>query len=65
MCISSISQRAKVAEKLGIDRCIKYDTRKGSQSARVLGKAVNAIVGATFIDSDDLATTLKVVIRLG
>jgi hypothetical protein len=64
--VSSIEQRKMVAQRTGIDRCIKYDTRPGGQSSSVLGKAVNAIVGATFVDSGaDIMAACKVMLHLG
>lgn len=64
--VSSIKQRATVAKRTGIDQCIKYDTRPGSHSLSVLGKAVNATVGATFVDSgSDITIACKVALRLG
>jgi hypothetical protein len=65
-CISSIEQRAKVARELGIDQCIKYGVREGARNSSVQGKAVNAIVGATFIDSGrDIVMAFKMIFRLG
>jgi dsRNA-specific ribonuclease len=63
--LGSFNQRAMVAQRTGIDRCIKYDDRPGSQSPRVLGKAVNAIIAAVFLDSKDITLALRVMVHLG
>jgi dsRNA-specific ribonuclease len=64
--LSNINQRAVVAERTGIDKCIKYSEKQGGRSSTVLGKAVNAIIGAVFLDCRrDLTVTLGVMLRLG
>ncbi|KAL4995746.1 hypothetical protein BDV10DRAFT_196464 [Aspergillus recurvatus] len=63
--LSSIGHCAKVAEKAGIDRCLKYDMRPGSRSAVVLRKGLNAIIAAVFTDSRDFDKVLQVVPELG
>ncbi|KAH1607157.1 hypothetical protein KXX44_009760 [Aspergillus fumigatus] len=54
-----------VAEKAELDRCLKYDMRSGSRSAVVLRKAVNAIMAAIFVDSQDIHQVLMAVTNLG
>ena len=61
----SNTQRASVAEKTHIDKCIKYSMKPGSRSPRVLALAINAIVGAVYIDSTDFNATWKVALKLG
>lgn len=64
--LSSIKQRAAVAERTGIDMCIKYSKKESAQSSSVLGKAVNAIIGAVFLDCEGtIAVVLGVMQRLG
>ena len=63
--LSSSEQRAAVAERTGIDKCIKYNKRQGANST-VRAKAINALLGAAFLDSGgDIATTLQIMMRLG
>lgn len=62
---NSADHCAKVAEKAELDRCLKYDMRSGSRSAVVLRKAVNAIMAAIFVDSQDIHQVLMAVTNLG
>ncbi|KAB8224410.1 hypothetical protein BDV33DRAFT_188076 [Aspergillus novoparasiticus] len=62
---NSADHCAKVAEKAELDRCLKYDMRSGSKSAVVLRKAVNAIMAAIFLDSQDIHQVLMAVTNLG
>lgn len=61
----SIKHRAMIARRVGIDNCIKYDTREGACSSSVVGKALNAILAAVFIESKDFNAVLGVMIHLG
>jgi dsRNA-specific ribonuclease len=46
--------------------CIKYSKKEGARSPNVLGKAVNAILGAVFLDCrENLTVVLGVMQRLG
>ncbi|OJI98825.1 hypothetical protein ASPVEDRAFT_148005 [Aspergillus versicolor CBS 583.65] len=63
--LGSNSHCAEVAQKVGLDRCLKYDMRSGSKSPGVLRKALNAIIAAVFSDSGDLKAVLGVVLKLG
>lgn len=51
------------AKQTGIDQCIKYDQRTGSESPGVLRKAINAIIAAVFIDTWNIKFTLGVAMR--
>ncbi|GFF62811.1 Ribonuclease [Aspergillus udagawae] len=62
---NSADHCAKVAEKAELDRCLKYDMWSGSRSAVVLRKAVNAIMAAIFLDSQDIHQVLMAVTNLG
>ncbi|KAK6826937.1 hypothetical protein RU639_004403 [Aspergillus parasiticus] len=52
------------AKQTGIDQCIKYDQRTGSESPEVLRKAINAIIAAVFIDTWNIKFTLGVAMRI-
>ncbi|KAL3462796.1 hypothetical protein BJX64DRAFT_288007 [Aspergillus heterothallicus] len=63
--LTSSDHCAKVAEKVELNRCLKYDVRSGSKSAVVLRKALNATIAAVFMDSRDLDTVLQVALNIG
>ncbi|KAF1994315.1 hypothetical protein P154DRAFT_586024 [Amniculicola lignicola CBS 123094] len=63
--LSSSKQRMVVAERSGIDKCIKYSEKAGARSPSVIGKAVNAIIGAVYLDcGKDITIVLGVMQRL-
>ncbi len=62
----SLKQRSAVAERTVINNCIKYSEEGGEQSSAVLENAINAIVGAVFLDCGGPGSTvLGVIQRLG
>lgn len=61
----SNAQRATIAKANGIDKCIKYSTKPGAQSSKVLAFAISAIVGAVHIDSKEFDAPWKVALKLG
>lgn len=63
--IISVAQRASVAERTGIDKFIKYSMKPGSRSPKVLALAIDAIVGAVYVDSTDFNDPWKVALKLG
>lgn len=63
--IISITQRAAVADSTGIDKCIKYSMRQGSRSPKVCALAIDAVIGAVYIDSRDFNASWKVALKLG
>jgi dsRNA-specific ribonuclease len=55
-----------VAERTGIDKCIKYSDKPGAKSPSVLGKAINAIIGAVYLDCNgNIPIVLGVMQHLG
>jgi dsRNA-specific ribonuclease len=64
--VISNEQRAAVAERTGISKHIRYSEKEGAQSRSVLGKAVNAIIAAVFIDcKGDIGVVLQAMQHLG
>ncbi|KAJ5471917.1 hypothetical protein N7539_008486 [Penicillium diatomitis] len=62
--IISVAQRASVAEQSGIDNFIKYSEKPGARSPRVLALAIDAIIGAVYVDSADFNASWKVALKL-
>lgn len=63
--IVSNTKLASIARTTGIDKHVKYSTKPGARSSKVLALAVNAIVGAVYIDSADFNASWRVTLRLG
>jgi len=61
----SISEKASIAERTGISKCIKYSSRQGGRTSKVLALAISAILGAVRIDSGKPDTAWKVALHLG
>jgi len=61
----SISEKASIAERTGISKCIKYSSRQGGRTSKVLALAVSAILGAVRIDSGKPEAAWKVALHLG
>jgi dsRNA-specific ribonuclease len=64
--MTSNKQRASIAERTGISRHIKYSEKGGAGSPSVLGKAINAIIAAVFLDcGSDINVVLRTMKHLG
>lgn len=61
----SITEKASIAERTGISKCIKYSSKPGGQKPKVLALAVTAILGAVRIDSGETESPWKVALHLG
>lgn len=65
---SSKEHRLTVAKRWGIETCIIFNPQQSGElpSPAVLGRAVNAIVGASWLDSGkDINVVTRVIERLG
>lgn len=62
--LSSNKRCAEIAETIGISQFMTLSPRSDPHSAKTLNKAINALIGAVYVDSDCNKTTLSVLENL-